>query len=158
RVVARQVLEESKKQLRTSVAAQEAAGAAIRAREGQQLARAADLAKAKVDVAAAAAQVKVAEAAERRLAALLGYTRLLAPLDGVVTVRNVSTGAFVQPADQDATRDRPLFVVARTDMVRVYVDVPEAQAGYVGKGTLAGVRLPALDDAELDAKVTRTSW
>jgi RND family efflux transporter MFP subunit len=158
RVVPRQVLDESKKQLRASVAAQEGAGAAIRAREGQELARAADLAKAKVDVVAAAAQVKVAEAAERRLAALIGYTRLQAPFDGVVTVRNVNTGDFVQPADQDAARDRPLYVVARTDMVRVYVDVPEAQAGYVSKGTAARVRLPALDDAELDAKVTRTSW
>jgi RND family efflux transporter MFP subunit len=158
RVVARQVLEESKKQLRASRAAHDAAGAAIRARQGQQLARAADLAKAKVDVDAAAAQVKVAEAAERRLAALLSYTRLLAPFDGVVTVRNVNTGDFVQPAEQEGARDRPLYVVARTDLVRVYVDVPEAQAGYVSKGAAAVVRLPALDDAELDAKVTRTSW
>jgi RND family efflux transporter MFP subunit len=158
RVVARQVLDESKKQLRTSVASLDAAAAGVRAREGQRLARTADLAKAKVDVAAAAAQVKVAQAAERRVAALLDYTRLVAPYDGVVTVRNVNTGDFVQPADQDSARDRPLFVVARTDPVRVYVDVPEAQAGYVVKGTVATVRLPALDDAELDAKVARTSW
>lgn len=158
RVVARQVLEESKKQFRTSKAADDAAGAAIRARQGQQLARAADLAKAKVDVTAASAQVKVAEAAERRVAALLGYTRLLAPFDGVVTVRNVNTGDFVQPADQTGARDRPLYVVARTDQVRVYVDVPEDQAGYVSKGTAAVVRLPSLGNAEIDAKVTRTSW
>src|SRR3712207_7081292 len=40
---------------------------------------------------------KVAEADERRAAALLGYARLRAPFAGVVTRRHVDQGHFLQP-------------------------------------------------------------
>ena len=46
------------------------------------------------DVDAAKAQVNVAEADERRTAALLAYTKVTAPYDGVITVRNANTGAI----------------------------------------------------------------
>jgi len=45
--------------------------------------------KARTDITLAEAQQKAAEADERRLAALLKYTKLPAPFAGVVTWRNV---------------------------------------------------------------------
>jgi len=49
-------------------------------------------------------------------------------------------------------------VVARTDIVRIFVDVPEIDASYVVRGTKATVRIHALDDLDLSSGVTCTSW
>ena len=95
--------------------------------------------------------------------------KLTSPYDGVVVVRNANVGDFVQPASGDKSIDRdtighsagtvqPLYVVARVDLVRVFVDIPEMFAGYVREGTQARVRIQALDDAEIRGTVSRTSW
>jgi hypothetical protein len=87
----------------------------------------------------------------------------------VVVARNANTGDFVLPAsgdpsasprapDQSPTRAAPVYVVARTDVVRIYVDIPEMDANYVQKGTRATVRIQALGYFDLPARVTRTSW
>ena len=70
-------------------------------REAAQASAEADLGKASIDVETAKAQVKVAEADERRTAAMLAYTKVTAPYDGVVTVRNANTGDYVQAATGD---------------------------------------------------------
>ncbi len=108
----------------------------------------------------AQAQVKVAEADERTAAAMLAYTKVTAPYDGVVTVRNANTGDYVQAVTGDKSTANPsaIFVVARSDLVRVFVDVPEAYARYVEPGTKAVVRAEALSGLQISAAVTRTSW
>ncbi|MFO0849352.1 MAG: hypothetical protein U0871_12480 [Gemmataceae bacterium] len=54
----------------------------------------ADRDKAAADVAAAAARLEVAKADSRRVQALIGYTRITAPFDGVVTRRAVDPGDY----------------------------------------------------------------
>jgi HlyD family secretion protein len=167
-VVNRQVLEESRKQLKADTAAREAARATFEAAQANELARKADVDKAKVDVKAARARAAVSAADQQRIAALVGYTRIIAPYGGIVVVRNVNKGDYLQPGSGDLTSGKgtPLYVVARTDLVRVYVDVPEMDANAVhgeeevgkAKATKATVRIQALDDTEIEATVTRTSW
>ncbi len=169
KVVDRQILDESQKQLKSNVASREGAQAAIEAAQAVELARRSDLDKARVDVNVAEAKAKVSEADMQRYAALVSYTKLTAPYDGVVVVRNANTGDFVQPASGDRSapsgmadlsvgRGAPIYIVARTDLVRVYVDVPELDADHIQVGTEATIRVQALDDAEINGKVTRTSW
>jgi HlyD family secretion protein len=170
RVVDKQVLDESEKQLKSNIAARDGALAAATAAEAATAAQQAMLEKSKVDVVAAQATAKVAEAVEQRYAALVSYTQLTAPYDGVVVVRNANTGDFVQPAlgdkslDGDTTADSskgqgsPIYVLARTDLVRIFVDVPEIDASHVSAGSPAKIRIQALDNVELTGKVTRTSW
>jgi RND family efflux transporter MFP subunit len=169
RVVDQQVLDESVKQLKSSTAAREAGLAAAQSALARRLASEATLEKTKVDVEVARARTRVAAADAGRQAALVGYLQVKAPYSGVVVARNVNTGDFVLPAagdpsasptsaDQSPTRAAPLYVVARTDRVRIYVDVPEVDASLVQKGTKARVRVQALDGAELEADVARTSW
>ena len=50
-----------------------------------------------------AAQVEVDQAAEENLAALVGYTHVHAPYDGIVVVRNANTGDYVEPRYGDAS-------------------------------------------------------
>ena len=108
---------------------------------------------------AASGKVKVAQAEEQRLAALVGYTKIVAPYDGRVVVRNANTGDFLQigggrpvgDPGQPGDGGHPIYVVARTDKVRVFVDVPEIDADYVNEGTKARVRIQAFSGAEIDA-------
>jgi HlyD family secretion protein len=169
RVVDRQVLEESQKQLKSNISARESATAAVVAAEALAMERKADLAKAQVDVEAARAKAKVAQAEVQRYLALSSYTKIRAPYDGSVVVRNANTGDFVQPAsgDQSTGRDMagppsgkgtPIYVVARTDKVRVFVDIPEVDANNVANETPVHVHVPAMADADIKARVTRTSW
>jgi hypothetical protein len=49
-------------------------------------------------------------------------------------------------------------VVDRTDIVRIYVDVPERDADYVHVGSEAQVKVWAYRDVWIPATVTRISW
>ena len=160
KVVDKEILSEAQKQLDSSRAARDAALAAVKAREADVATAEANLGRARIDVDTALARVKVAEAEERRAAALLAYTKVTAPYDGVVTVRNANTGDYVQAVagGQSATGLTAMFVIASTDILRIFVDVPERYARFVDKGTDAMIRAAALSGLQIAAKVTRTSW
>ena len=49
-------------------------------------------------------------------------------------------------------------MVDRTDIVRVFVDIPEQEANYVQIGTKATVLVRAYRDQPIPGTVTRTSW
>ena len=138
--------------------------------EAELLSREATLAKAKVDVTVARADLAVAQSEARRLKAWVGYLTLTAPYDGVIVTRNANTGDFVLPATGDpSAMERspnlshsgaaaPIYVVDRTDVVRIFVDVPEQDANYVRIGTKASVLVEAYRDEPIPGTVTRTSW
>ena len=52
----------------------------------------------------------------------------------------------------------PIYVVDRTDIVRIFVDIPEQDANYVHIGTKATVLAKAYRDQPIPGTVTRTSW
>jgi multidrug efflux pump subunit AcrA (membrane-fusion protein) len=169
KVVDKQVLDESIRQLKANTASREAAKSQAAAAVATELAARAALGKARVDVEVAKARARVSDADERRLAALVGYTQLRAPYAGVVVARNANTGDFVLPAtgdpsasarapDVSSAKAAPIYVIARTDVVRIYVDVTEADADSVAIGSKARVRIEAFQHEEIPAKVTRTSW
>ncbi len=167
-VVDKQVLEESKKQLKADTASRDAARAAVDAVSASVEARKSDVDKARADLVAARAKTQVSRKDQERLAALVAYTHIRAPYDGIVVVRNVNTGDFIQAAGGDQTVETvipgtstiraPLYVVARTDMVRVYVDVPEMEASSINPKTEVRITVQALGDQEFSATVTRSSW
>jgi multidrug efflux pump subunit AcrA (membrane-fusion protein) len=148
-VVDRQTAEEAANQLRSASAALKEAEAKVTSARANQAEKEAAKDKAEADV-------RAAEADRRRVAALVGYTQLTAPYDGVVTQRTVNTGQFVQPAT--GVKGDVLFRVERTDVVRVFVAVPEAEAAWVGVGAPARVRVQALLGQEFGGRVTRTAW
>jgi RND family efflux transporter MFP subunit len=90
-------------------------------------------------ITSAEADVRTASAEERRLRALLGYTHIVAPFDGVVTRRTVNPGDLVQEAT--TTRTVPLFTCQRLDVVRVFADVAETNAFAIHPGTSAEIKL-----------------
>ncbi len=111
---------------------------------------------ARADVGVKEAQQEVARKNRDYARTMLEYTQIVAPFDGIVTKRSVDKGQFVQPAT--GTKADVLFIIARTDMMRIFVEVPELDAGWVTDGMSAHVRVQALRGEELAGKVTRTSW
>jgi multidrug efflux pump subunit AcrA (membrane-fusion protein) len=117
----------------------------------------AKLGKAQADVEVARAHLEVARQNHEYAKAMLGYTKLLAPYDGVVTRRSVDTGDFVQPATSGSSKGEPLFNVERTDILRIFVNVPEMEAYLVRDHAPARVRVPGLQGKEFQGQVTRTA-
>ena len=169
-VVDRQVLVESTHQLKSSTAARDKAKATIKRAEAELLSKRSMLSKAEVDVRVAEADLKVAESEARRLKAWMGYLTLTAPFAGVITARNANTFDFVLPSTGDPSANTraphlspgggaaPIYVVDRTDIVRIFVDIPEQDANYIHVGTKASVLARAYRDEPIPASVTRTSW
>jgi HlyD family secretion protein len=112
--------------------------------------------KAEADQKAAEARHRVAEADMNRVKALLAYTKIHAPYDGVVTARNVHTGHLVQPGV--GSGGKPLLVVAQTRVMRIFLDVPEIDAPLVALESEAQVRIPSTPSDARTGTVTRTAW
>jgi HlyD family secretion protein len=122
-----------------------------RAKEG---ASRASMEVGEADVRLAEANLQAAHADQRRLEALLEYTSITAPFDGVITRRTVNPGDLVQAAT--ASRPTaPLFTCQEIDMVRVFADVPEANAAAIGPGWPAEVRLFGPGGQTVRGSVTR---
>jgi multidrug resistance efflux pump len=134
-----------------SKAALAAAGAGIG--EAKVGAAQADIEAAQANRDVAAAQVDVAEAAVAEVETLIGYTRITAPFDGIVTRRMVNIGELVQGSA--TMRGMPLFTLQQVETVRVFCDVPELQAAGISVGDRADVKVYGLDGQVINAKVTR---
>ncbi len=101
----------------------------------------------------AEAAVTAAEAEITTLNTMIAYTRIEAPMAGIITQRFVDPGALIQTASSSRTQAAPVVAIARVDRVRAIVDVPEASASYVQPGTAAAVQV---DGASVGARVART--
>jgi RND family efflux transporter MFP subunit len=148
-VLDKQTQEETLNQYRAAAAALTEAQARIASARALLQEKESGRDKAEVDIQAA-------EADRQRQADLVGYARLLAPYDGVVTRRNINTFDFVQAPT--AGKGEPLYVVERRDIMRIFVEVPETDAVWVSKGASARVRIQALQGREFTGKVERTSY
>lgn len=149
------LVDESQNQRRAAEAGRDAAEAAVESAQAVAKEAQAKVGKAEADRVAADAKLRVAQADLARAKTMFGYGQIKSPFDGVVTERSIDTGHFVQPAPSAA---KPLLVVARMDKVRVFLDVPELEAGFVNGGDAVTLRVQALAGKELHAPVTRTSW
>jgi RND family efflux transporter MFP subunit len=89
-----------------------------------------------------------------RLEELEGFKRLIAPFDGVVTLRNTDIGNLIN-AGQNAGSQ--LFRVADTSRLRIYVQVPEQFAPQARPGVEAELHFNEHPGTVYPAKVSRTA-
>jgi HlyD family secretion protein len=148
--------EETKNQLRAAEAARDEATAAVESAEAAVRQAEAMIVKSEADRQAAEARATVAEANLAEAKTMLGYTELRAPFDGVVISRAVDPGHFVQPPGGAGAK--PLAAVARTDRMRVSIDIPEMEARFVDVGDPVVLRVQANRGAEIQGEIARISW
>src|SRR6185437_258559 len=94
----------------------------------------------------AAAQANVA-----RLENMKSYRVVTAPFNGVITLRNVDSGALVN------TGTTLLFRIAQTANLRTYVNVPQSDANSVHGGDSASLTVSNLPGRTFTGRMVRTA-
>ena len=91
------------------------------------------------DLNAKLAVVNASQANVNRLQALKNFSRIVAPFDGVVTVRNTDIGQLINVGGAPGSE---LFVVSDVKRLRLYVNLPQNQVSNIQKGTTAKFTVP----------------
>jgi RND family efflux transporter MFP subunit len=102
-------------------------------------------------VAAARSTIGGAEANVARLLEVQGYLQVRAPFEGVITQRNVDTGALVNEGNT------LLYRIAQNDKLRTFVNVPQSDAVAIHVGMKADVSVANLPSHKFQGTVTRTA-
>jgi RND family efflux transporter MFP subunit len=114
-----------------------------------------DLEERRSAVASAVANLAAADANVQRLKQTEGFKRVLAPFAGVITRRNVDVGDLIDAGSSGG--GRPLFLLAQTDPLRVYINVPQAYAQLVKTGQPVVVTQAELRGRTFKGEVARSS-
>jgi RND family efflux transporter MFP subunit len=107
------------------------------------------------NLAAQTANVQAATAAVSRLEQMQGFEKIVAPFDGVITLRKTDFGDLVNAGNTGVGHE--LFQISQNSIVRVFVTVPEEFSGQVRPGTKASMDLTSLPNRHFVAAVTRTT-
>jgi len=99
----------------------------------------------------AKSNIGASEANLQRLMEMQSYVHVLAPFAGVITQRNVDVGALV---NEGTTL---LYRISQTGKLRIYVNVPQADAGAVRVGQPAKITISDLANHVFSGTVTRTA-
>lgn len=110
--------------------------------------------QASSDAAAKVALVASNEANVERLQQLVGFERVVAPYEGVVTARETDIGALINAGSGSGPE---LFRVADIRKLRIYVQVPQSYAPRVRPGVAVDLRFPEYPGRSFDAKLVRTA-
>lgn len=100
---------------------------------------------AESQLAAAKENAVAATNDQQRVGALQSYTKVTAPLTGVVVWRYADTGVLIQQGTNSETQSMPLIKLAQSDLLRLRVPVPEDAVRYVHQGDLMQIRVAALE-------------
>jgi len=93
-----------------------------------------EVAATKATVTALEASVKQAESETHAAAALHNYTRILAPMDGLITVRKAEIGNIIAPGT-------PIFQMVNLDQIWVAAWIDETQVAQLREGQKATINL-----------------
>lgn len=80
------------------------------------------------------------------------YQKVVAPFDGVITQRDIDVGSLITA---DATSGTAMFSLVQSDVIRVWVYVPQDDAFGVRPGVDAVIRVPSMPNLTFHGKVTR---
>jgi RND family efflux transporter MFP subunit len=104
-------------------------------------------ATAAAQFSAAASQAQLKVSSQQKI-----YQQVVAPFDGVITQRNIDVGSLISA---DATSGTAMFAEVHSDVIRVWVYVPQDSAFGVSPGVDAIIRVPAMPNLTFHGKVTR---
>jgi RND family efflux transporter MFP subunit len=98
---------------------------------------------------------EAAKANYEQLQKLQGFQKIVAPFAGIITARNIDNGDLVSAGSSG--QPAPLFRIAQTDVVRIYVDVPQTHSRLITPGQSAVVSVREIPNRTFDAKIVRTA-
>ncbi|MEO5594215.1 MAG: efflux RND transporter periplasmic adaptor subunit [Chitinophagaceae bacterium] len=101
------------------------------------------------------AQWQSAKSAFKEIADNRNYLEIRAPFSGVISTRNVNTGAIAGPAGKGS--ELPMFVLQDQRKLRLAVLIPESATGYVNNQTTIGFTVKGLPNEKFSAAIKRSS-
>ena len=153
--IAPSVVDEEEKRRESAISADVAGRAAVTVAQARAEAAAVGVDQATADHEAALAGVRVAKEKLAEARILVGYTQILAPYDGLIIARNYHLGDFIRSAATGGG-SQPILTVARTDKMRVVIQVPGSYVPLLNSGDPAIIQVAGLD-VPLQVQITRTT-
>jgi len=124
--------------------------------EQERDAKKADFQGSEARLSAALAQVAVDKSKVDQFSALTEFKRVRAPFDGTITERKIDIGNLVTAGSSGATT--PLYRVAQSDPLRIFVDVPQAASGELTQaGVPAEIRAPGVVGGAFTGAIARSA-
>lgn len=114
-----------------------------------------DVDNAVQDAAAKGATVKSAQANVGRLQELVGFERVYAPFDGVITARNIDIGQLINAGATGQAQQ--LFHIGAIEKLRVFINVPQIYSHDARPGITADLTLPDLPGRRFQGTIVRTA-
>jgi len=111
----------------------------------------------KTQAAAGDTSVNSARANVQRLSELVGFEKVYAPFDGVITARNTDIGALITAGSGSGTGATELFHLAAAQTLRVYVNVPQVYSQGLKQGMTADLTFNELPGKKFTGRLVRTS-
>ena len=124
--------------------------------EQEREAKKADFESAEARLYAANAQVALDKSKVDQYSALTEFRQVKAPFDGTITERKIDVGNLVTAGSGSTTT--PLYRMAQTDPLRVFVEVPQSAAGeLMNAGVPAEIRATGAVGGVFSGKITRSA-
>jgi RND family efflux transporter MFP subunit len=103
----------------------------------------------------AEANVNAAEANVQQLTVTKGFQKVYAPFSGTVTARNYDVGALLSPTNTNAGSE--IFDLAQTDVLRVFVNVPQEYSNDIKLGAKAKLYVRNFPSRSFEGVIVATS-
>ncbi len=135
-----------------------AAEAAVKEAESQLESAKAELRSIELrerDVLTAESQIVRSRAARDQANTNLGYTKVVAPRDGIVLLKNVEEGTVVPSSRGSIGSTNALIQIGDTSKLWITCNVDETDIGQVQTDQKVTIKVDAYPSAELDGKVIR---
>lgn len=113
--------------------------------QSKDLASEAQVDAAKSALSAATQKAAGAVANHERVNALESYTKVTAPLDGVIVWRYADTGALIQAGTSSDTQSLPIVKLSQSGLLRLRLPVPEDAVADIHEGARVNVRVDAVN-------------
>ncbi len=112
--------------------------------QSKDLASEAQVDSAKSALAAAMQQSEGAKADNERVGDLADYTKVTAPLDGVIVWRYADTGALIQAGTSSDTQSLPIVKLSQSSLLRLRLPIPEDAVEFIHEGAMVQVNVDAI--------------
>ncbi len=111
----------------------------------------------RANINAFVASKNAAQSNLQRIKVLQSFKQIVAPFSGVITARNIDTGALISAGSNSNSGNSWLFKVAQTNNLRIRINVPQAFVQSIQPGQTALVRVRELPKKAFSGKVIRTA-
>lgn len=122
--------------------------------QSKDLASEARVDAAKSGLAVAMQQSEGAKADNERVGDLADYTKVTAPIDGVIIWRYADTGALIQSGTASDTQSLPVVKLSESSLLRLRLPVPEDAVAFIHEGATVTVNVDAVHRS-FEGKVVR---